>query len=60
MNKMLTPHEVASILDISYPSALAFVKHSGIDYIKIGNQYRVSEEKFYAFINRKGSTTVYL
>lgn len=60
MNKMLTPHEISEILQISYPTALEFVKRSGIDYIKIGNQYRVCEDKFYAFINRKGSTTVYL
>ena len=60
MSKMLTPHEIAGILQVSYPTALEFIKHSGIDYIKIGNQYRISEGKFYKFINRKGSTTVYL
>lgn len=57
--KFLTPNEIAEILKISYPTALAFVKYSGIDYIKIGNQYRVSEEKFNAYIQKKGKQIVY-
>lgn len=56
MTEMLTPREVAKILKIGYEAALAFIKHSGIDYHRIGNQYRVSEEKLRAFLNRKGST----
>lgn len=56
MPEMLTPKEVAKILKISYESALAFIKYSGIDYVKIGNQYRVSAEKLKAFLNRKGQT----
>ena len=51
---MLTPKEVAKILKISYESALGFIKFSGIDYIKVGNQYRVSAEKLKVFLNRKG------
>ena len=54
MPDMLTPKEVAAILKISYESALAFIKYSGIDYIRIGNQYRVSAEKLKAFLNKKG------
>lgn len=56
MFEMLTPKEVAEILKVNYETALAFIKYSGIDYHKIGNQYRVSEEKLRAFLNRKGST----
>ena len=56
--KLLTPHEIASILNISYASALSFIKYSGIDYILIGRQYRVSEEKLWAFIAKKGKTIV--
>ena len=52
--EMLTPKEVAAILKISYESALAFIKYSSIDYIRIGNQYRVSAEKLKAFLNKKG------
>ena len=56
MPEMLTPREVAEILKIGYEAALAFIKYSGIDYHRIGNQYRVSAEKLRAFLNRKGST----
>ena len=55
---LLTPHEIAEILKVSYPTALNFVKFSGIDYLKIGNQYRVTEEKFLAFISKKGHRIV--
>ena len=53
---MLTPKEVAVILKISYEAALAFIKYSGIDYHRIGNQYRVSAEKLRAFLSKKGPT----
>ena len=56
MPEMLTPKDVAKILKISYESALGFIKYSGIDYIKVGNQYRVSAEKLKVFLNRKGQT----
>lgn len=56
MPEMLTPKDVAKILKISYESALAFIKYSGIDYIRVGNQYRVSAEKLKAFLNKKGQT----
>ena len=52
--EMLTPKEVAQIMKVSYETALAFIKYSGIHYIKVGNQYRVSAEKLKAFLNRKG------
>ena len=56
MPEMLTPKEVAKILKIRYESALVFIKYSGIDYIKVGNQYRVSAEKLKALLNKKGQT----
>ena len=56
MPEMLTPQEVAEIMKVSYESALAFIRYSGIDYIKIGRQYRVSAEKLKTFLNRKGQT----
>lgn len=58
MTKILTVKEVAEILKISYDSALAFVKYSGIDYIQVGRQYRVTEEKLTAFLAKKGHTIV--
>ena len=56
--KMLTAYEIAEILKISYHKALDFIRYSGIDYIKIGSQYRVSKDKFYAFIASKGVKTI--
>lgn len=56
--EMLTPQQIADILQVSYDTALAFVRYSGIDYIKIGRQYRVSYDKFEAFIKQKGKITI--
>lgn len=51
---MLTPNEIADILKISYETALAFIKYSGVDYIRVGRQYRVNEDKLTAFLNKRG------
>ena len=40
---MLTPAEVAEALSISYDTALRMIKTSGIPYLKVGRQYRVSK-----------------
>ena len=56
--EMLTPREIADILKISYHKALDFIKYSGIDYIKVGSQYRISKEKFFAYVNSKGKKIV--
>lgn len=56
--EMLTPREISKILKIGYESALAFIKYSGIDYIKAGNQYRVSADKLQGFLSKKGPTHV--
>ena len=58
MTKLLTPMEIAELLKISYDSALAFIKYSGIHYIKIGRQYRVSEDTLAAFLSKAGHTYV--
>ena len=60
MPEMLTPREVAEIMKISYEAALAFIRFSGIDYVKVGRQYRVSRQKLEAFLNKKGITLVSL
>ena len=51
---LLTPREVANILKVSYDTALSFIKYSGIDYIVIGRQYRVYEDKLREFLSKKG------
>ena len=55
---LLTAADISKILKISYHSALDFIKYSGVDYIKIGNQYRVSEDKFKAFLAQKGKKII--
>ena len=54
MSEYLTPREVAEILKVSYGTALAIIKHSGIEYVLIGRQYRVSRKKFFDFLNKGG------
>ena len=56
--KMLTPKDIAVILNVSYETALAFVRYSGIDYLQVGRQYRVTEDKLLAFLHKKGQTYV--
>ena len=46
----LTPYDIAKLLQISYEKALAFIKYSGIKFVKIGRQYRVSEASLSAFL----------
>ena len=60
MYKFLSPKDIAKILQISYESALAFIRFSGIDYWQIGRQYRVSQDVFETFIKRKGQWVVSL
>ncbi len=60
MNNLLTPNDVAEILGVSYETALAFIKYSGIDYFRIGRQYRVSESKLKAFLEKKGQTVIHI
>ena len=55
---LLTAADISKILKISYHSSLYFIKYSGVDYIKIGNQYRVSEDKFKAFLAQKGKKII--
>ena len=56
--KMLSPREVAEILQVNYETALAFIRYSGVDYLKVGRQYRVAEDKLLAFLRKKGQTHV--
>ena len=58
MMEMLTAQDIAKRLKISYHKALEFIKFSGIDYIKIGTVYRVSEDKFKAFVSAKGNRII--
>ena len=52
-DKFLTAHDIAEMLNVSYDKALEFIKCSGVEYVKIGRQYRVSESKFNDFLYPK-------
>ena len=49
---MLSPAEVADCLGISYDTALHMIKYSGLPYVKIGRQYRVSEAVIQDLVNQ--------
>lgn len=54
----LTAHEVAALLKISYDQALSFIKYSGIDYIRVGRQYRVDESRLRMFLSQRGGIII--
>ena len=47
--RYLTVTEVAEMLNISYETALSFIKYN-VEYVTIGRQYRVSENKLNAVL----------
>lgn len=56
--EFLTPKDISILLKISYVRALDFIKYSGIQYVKIGNQYRVTKHNFESFISSKNNVIV--
>ena len=48
-DRYLTVNEVAKMLNISYDTALHYVKYS-LESVKIGRQYRVRESKLNAVL----------
>lgn len=49
-NTYLTVSEIAALLRVSYDKALAFIKTSGVEYVRVGRQYRVLESKLNAYL----------
>ena len=47
--KYLTVNEVAEMLNVSYDTALKFIKDN-VEYVTVGRQYRVSERKLNAVL----------
>ena len=48
-NRYLTVAEVAEMLNISYETALTYIKKN-VEYVTVGRQYRVSENKLNAVL----------
>ena len=51
-DKILTPKEVSKILKISMDKTYELIQSPGFPKIKIGRQYRISEEEFDKWIKR--------
>ena len=54
--KMLTPYDIAEILQVSYDTVLSLIRQGELPHVKIGRQYRVSEKALNEYINK--ATTV--
>ena len=52
--RYLSVLEVAEMLNVSYETALNFIKHN-VEYVTVGRQYRVSEDKLNAVLYPKKS-----
>ncbi len=48
---VLTPVDIAAVLNISRNTAYEFMHSEGFPMFKIGNQYRVSKKKFLAWLD---------
>lgn len=51
--KLLTPEDIANIFGVSYHKALEIIKKN-FNYIKVGNQYRVTENEVVKLLSSKG------
>ena len=47
--KILTPVEVADILQINVQTVLRYLREGKIQHFKIGNQYRITEKQLEEF-----------
>ena len=56
--KMLTPYEIAEILQVSYDTVLSLIRQGELPHVKIGRQYRVSEKALNDYINKATTGTV--
>ena len=54
--ELLTPHEVADVLKVSYEKALDLIRFGGLPSMRVGRQYRVKASDLVAFINRGGKS----
>jgi excisionase family DNA binding protein len=43
---VLTARDIAGALGIGYSKSLKVIKYGGLNYLKIGNVYRVSKKNF--------------
>ena len=51
MHKILTPNEIADLLNINYRKVLELILLGDLNAFKVGRQYRVTESDLESFIN---------
>jgi len=56
--EVLTAHDIADVLHLSYQTALAFIKNSGVRFFKIGKSYRVLASDFFEFLETTEHTEI--
>lgn len=59
MPELLTIYEVSEVLKVSYETALMYVKQNNLA-IKVGRQYRVSQEKLARHLSQQPPTPINL
>ena len=52
--KALSARDVAGLLGIGYQKALNLIKYGDMDYIRLGNCYKVSHSSFNEWLAREG------
>ncbi len=51
--EFLSAYDISSVMGMSYAKALAFIKYSGIEYVKLNRIYFVSKDVFVKFTSSK-------
>lgn len=52
--EVLDARMIATIMGIGYVKALHTIKYGGINYLKLGNTYRVARSSFITWLEREG------
>lgn len=50
--KLYTAKEIAEILQINVFTVLRYIREGKINHVKVGSQYRITEEQLEKFINQ--------
>lgn len=51
VHQVLTPKEIAKLLNIGYSKTLNLIKYGNLPYIRIGKTYRISRRVFEAWLS---------
>lgn len=58
MNEILDARMICNYLGVGYTKALNLIKYGGLDYIKIGNTYRVTKKAFEEWLFQSGQREI--